>query len=466
MSPQGDLSWKTSRYITAIEVGSTDTLLLFAGFSGRLVEVPRPYRQAAYELLDAPDTAETPNHTLLQKMFREQGLLIPKAFDELEYLKQQHEQAKFVPTEVLSLTICPTLNCNFRCTYCYQRHPAGVMGQEIEDRIINYVRHYPPLLKQLFITWFGGEALLQLPVIERLTDRFMALPAEYSASIITNGSLLSSNVSRQLVQLRVTWAQITLDGPRKVHDSRRPAAGHQPTFDKILSNIAEADPGLAITIRVNVDHNNHHTLPAMFDQLDAAGLLGRVTVYFAPVFPYTEVCADVTKHCITDECWAGVESALQLMALSRGYAAPGLPRARRNVCLADRASAMVIVPSGLIFKCWNDVTDPSQAIFDLARGERTPPMEENLWQWLSWSPFNFPDCEACALLPLCMGGCPHVSIRRGKGACKELKHNLKEAILLHYLDHKQKQGAAQLVDLLAQRLPREPASSDSHAVIC
>ncbi len=456
MSRQGNLSWKTSRYITALDVDSTGTLLLFAGFSGRLVEVPGPYRQAAYELLDAPGAAETPDHILLQKIFREQGVLIPEGFDELEYLKQQHEQAKFVPTEVLSLTICPTLNCNFRCTYCYQSHPAGVMAEDIQDRIVEYVKNYSPPLKQLFVTWFGGEALLQLAVLERLTDRFLALPAEYSGSVITNGSLLSSKVSRRLVQLKVTWAQITLDGPREVHDARRPMAGNQPSFDKILGNVAEADPGLAITIRVNVDQNNEHALPTLFDQMDAAGLLGRVTVYFAPVFPYTDVCADVTKYCITDESWARVESPLQLMALSRGYGAPGLPRARRNVCLADRASAMVIVPSGLISKCWNDVTDPSQAIFDLARGERTSPMEENLRQWLNWGPFNFPDCEACALLPLCMGGCPHVSLRRGAGACKDLKHNLKETILLHYLGHKRKQAAVQLLDLLEQRLPRDP----------
>lgn len=454
MSRPGDSFWKMSRYVTAIEVESTNTLLLFAGFAGRLVEIPAAYRQAAHDLLDAPNMADTPRHITLHRLFREQGVIIPEEFDELDYFRQQHEQAKFVPTGMLSLTICPTLNCNFRCTYCYQHHPAGIMAQEIQDRIVRYVKEYSPLLEKLFVTWFGGEALLELPVIERLTERFLALPADYSASIITNGSLLSGKVSRRLVDLRVTWAQITLDGPREVHDARRPMVGKHPTFDKILGNIAEADPGLGITIRVNVDQSNAGTLPSLFDQLDAAGLPGRVAVYFAPVISYANVCADVTNSCMTGQSWARVQSPLQLLALNRGYGAPGLPRARRNVCLADRASALVIVPSGLIFKCWNDVTNPSQAIFDLSKGERTPHMEKNLSRWLNWGPFDFPDCETCTLLPLCMGGCPYTSIGRGQGACKELKHNLKETILLHYLGHKRKQTTRQLVEILEQRAPK------------
>lgn len=116
MSQPGNSSWKTSRYITTIEVKSTDTLLLFAGFAGRLVEVPGAYWQAAYDLLDAPNTVDTSRHITLQKLFREQGVIIPEAFDEMDYFRQQHEQAKFVPTGMLGLTICPTLNCNFRCT--------------------------------------------------------------------------------------------------------------------------------------------------------------------------------------------------------------------------------------------------------------------------------------------------------------------------------------------------------------
>ncbi len=453
MSPLDTTCWKKSRYITPIEIDSTDKLLLFAGLFGRLIEVPGAYRPAAYQLLDSPNVIETTQHDTLHKIFREQGVIIPKTFDELDYFRQQHKQSKSVPSRMLGLTICPTLNCNFRCTYCYQHHSVEVMSEEIQNRIIQYVKEHHPPIEGLHVTWFGGEPLLGLPVIGRLTERFLELPIDYNSSIITNGSKLSTKVSKYLTALHVTSAQITLDGSREAHNARRPKVGNKHSFDEILANIAEADPNLVITVRINVDHRNEDDVPILFDQLDAAGLRERVSVYFAPVAPYTEVCADVITHCISGKDWAKLQSRLQLLALEKGYGVPGLPRARRNVCLADRASDIVIVPSGLVFKCWNDVTNPSQAIFDLSKMTRSGDMEKNLSQWLNWGPFSFSECDSCHVLPLCMGGCPHVSMRQGRGACGELKHNKKETIMLYYLDNKRKQSARQLMEVLHRSVP-------------
>lgn len=452
---QNSVSWKKSNYVIPVEVDATDTLLLFAGLTGRLIEVPGTFRQAAYDLLKHPNDVKAMQHVALSKLFRDQGVVIPEMFDERDYFCKQHEQSKYTPSQTVGLTICPTLNCNFCCVYCYQHHPPGEMAKDIQDLIVNYIENSYPKIKNLHVTWFGGEPLLGFPVMERLTERFLSLPFDYNASIITNGSQLSHKISKKLVNMRVGWGQITLDGPRDIHDTRRPFAGGHPTFDRVLTNIAEADPDLSLSVRVNVDQRNIDTLPTLFDQLDTAGLRGRVAVYFAPVAPYTEVCADVATHCISGPSWAKWQLMLQLMALEKGYGSSGLPSARSHVCLADRASDLVIVPSGKVFKCWNDVTNPSQAIFDFSKMVRSPKMEKNLSEWMEWGPFNYPDCERCSVLPLCMGGCPHMSINNGRGSCKELKHNLKETILLHYFDRKRKQAAKQFmkkIDLWAKEV--------------
>src|SRR5690606_20137919 len=144
----------------------------------------------------------------------------------------QHRRSKFQPTNTLGLTICPTLNCNFRCTYCYQHHLKGVMRADVRNRIAAYVAASDGL-QDLHVTWFGGEPLLAMTVVEGLSERFLAGPHRYSASIVTNGSRLTPAHSRRLVELNVTRAQITLDGPRDLHDQRRPLAGGAPTFDAI-----------------------------------------------------------------------------------------------------------------------------------------------------------------------------------------------------------------------------------------
>ena len=442
----GSIGWKGSNYVIPVEVKATETLLLFAGIAGRLVEVPGAYRAEADRLLSNPNRAKSLRQTALHKIFREQGIIVPETFDEFDYLRERHAQSKYLPSQNLGLTICPTLNCNFRCTYCYQRHPAGLMGQNIQDKIIAYIENSRPKVKKLHVTWFGGEPLLGLPIIERLTERFLSLPVDYSASIITNGSQLSPKTSRKLRCLKISWAQVTLDGPRDIHDVRRPEVGGNPTFDKILTNIAAIANDFSISVRVNVDRRNFHSLHRLLDQLDAAGLRGRISLYFAPVAAYTEVCADVRQNCIEGRSWACLQTQLLLTAQERGYTAAGLPVARVNVCLADRASDLVVVPSGKVFKCWNDVTDPSRAIFDFGAMSRTAQMKKALSTWLDWGPFNYPDCRICPVLPLCMGGCPYESLKNGRGSCKELKHNIKESILLYYLNHKRKQASEQLMD--------------------
>ncbi|UCD78641.1 MAG: radical SAM protein, partial [Desulfobacterales bacterium] len=428
------------------EVEATDTLLLFAGLAGRLVEIPGAYRAAAHSLLSNPNRVDGLQQMTLSKIFREQGVLVPETFDELEYFRERHAQSKYMPSQTLGLTICPTLNCNFRCTYCYQQHATGVMTEKIQDEIVSYIENSHSKVKKLHVTWFGGEPLLGLQVIEQLSRRLLAMPVEYNASIITNGSLLYPKTARKLLDLKVGWGQVTIDGPRDIHNARRPAAGGLPTFDKILTNIAAIHPGFAISVRVNVDQRNIHTLPRLFDQLDAAGLRGRISLYFAPVAAYTEVCEDIGRHCIEGKHWSSLQTQLHLTALEKGYAAATLPGARTNVCLADRATDLVVVPSGNVFKCWNDVTDPSRAIFDFATMRRNQCMEKVLARWLDWGPFNFPECKTCRILPLCMGGCPHDSLKNERGSCKELKYNLKESILLFYLNHKRQQASKQLMD--------------------
>ena len=98
-------------------------------------------------------------------------------------------------------------------------------------------------VKYLSVAWFGGEPLVGMPVIESLSQRIIALCKEknvqYSASIITNGYLLTKEVAEKLKEYHVRSAQITVDGPKEIHDTRRPMANGQGTYDVIMEHLAE-----------------------------------------------------------------------------------------------------------------------------------------------------------------------------------------------------------------------------------
>ena len=459
--PSGsEARWKPSRYLTRVELPRQRVLLLFGGIGSRLIEVPAKRAADLDRLLAHPSAAETDGRPALQVLLREQGLLVPESFDEVAYLERLYRRARAGPARHLGLTICPTLGCNFRCSYCYQHHGSGSMAEAVQDRLVDFVRDRITPATTLSVVWYGGEPLLARRVIERLSSAFMSPDLEkagYDASIVTNGSMLTPAASRLLTDLEVREAQVTLDGPREVHDRRRPLQGGHPTFDRILANISRADPRLRITIRVNVDRENATAVPALLAQLDAAGLKGRVGVYFAAVRPYTEVCADVAERCMQAPYWPRLQSQLQLMAQQRGYGGLSLPASITHHCMADGDTGWLIDPDGLVFKCWNEVSEPHNAVFDLAAGQQTPKMQEVAARWQAWNAFGLTECTQCAVLPLCLGGCPSLGMKLGqphaRGSCMEVRDNLRERIAIYYLGLKRREAAQQLHDAVAAWIP-------------
>jgi uncharacterized protein len=146
--------------------------------------------------------------------------VVPRDLDELDYLEVYYNQAKF-STNTLGLTIAPTLACNFRCDYCYEERRANYMTREVEQAIVEFIRRTIHSLRALSITWYGGEPLLALNTIERLSAEFIALcdehSCQYGASMVTNGYLLTPATASSLESMRVGTVQVTLDGLPHTH---------------------------------------------------------------------------------------------------------------------------------------------------------------------------------------------------------------------------------------------------------
>ena len=444
--------WKVSRYVTRVGLDEVDTLLLYGGLAGRLVEVTGSTRDFAEALLADPNT-DAPALDEAKQVLIDQGILIPEGWNELSLLEARRARAHDPNVGSMSLTICPTVNCNFRCTYCYQHHVGRLMSGEVQEHLISFLNRQQPPVTSLFVTWFGGEPLLGFDVIERLTPRLRALVPDgaYSAHIITNGSLLTPGISTQLIDLGVESAQVTLDGPRDRHNERRPLAGGQSTFDRILDHLRRADSRLRFSVRVNTDRRNANQVTDLFDQLDEAGLRGRVQVYFAPVTAYTDVCADTAGHCLAGNEWSQLNVRLRLAAMERGYGSVALPVSRTGMCIADDPRGWVVTPEGRLFKCWNDVTTPDRAVYDIVRGEQTPEMKAELERWTSWSPFRLTECVECKALPQCHSGCAHIAMKQEgpltHGDCSELKWNLPETIAMYYLSHSRQEAMRRYIPL-------------------
>ena len=142
---------------------------------------------------------------------------------------------------VLGITILPTGKCNFRCEYCYESFHDGKMQQYVQDAIINFIRRKIIYHSGVSISWFGGEPLLVLDIINYISRKVIAicdsLHRTYFASITTNGYLLTADVMKDLIKDRIFLYQITLDGTSEIHDKYRHLANGAPTFKRIESNL-------------------------------------------------------------------------------------------------------------------------------------------------------------------------------------------------------------------------------------
>jgi len=194
-------------------------------------------------------------------------------------------------TSRLALAIAPTSNCNFRCTYCFERERLApvTMSDDTQDALIDFLRTYIGSIKQLHITWYGGEPLMALDVVEALTKRFLLLCTEhnidYRAAMVTNGYLLSPNVVKRLHPLMLSSIQVTVDGPPKTHDERRFLLGGKPTFQRILSNLCESRDSMPclVSLRVNIDKNNTSEIDDLISILKEHNLSHTVRPYLGMV---------------------------------------------------------------------------------------------------------------------------------------------------------------------------------------
>lgn len=92
--------------------------------------------------------------------------------------------------------------------------------KETADKTIEFILNQVDKNTPLSIFWYGGEPLLDLKHIRYITEKLKEHSDKYesySASIVTNGYLLTKDVAYQLKKLDIDNVQITLVGPAKIH---------------------------------------------------------------------------------------------------------------------------------------------------------------------------------------------------------------------------------------------------------
>ncbi|HSL86669.1 MAG TPA: radical SAM protein, partial [Bacteroidales bacterium] len=368
------------------------------------------------------------------------GFLVPENIDEnkrAEYLHQSMHR-----TDMLHLILMPTEACNFRCTYCYESFTRGRMNKETVNGVKELVRSRAKTLSSLHISWFGGEPLLEIDLMEELTRAFQEIAAandiEYSADISTNGYFLNQDVFERLLSMDIRQYMITIDGVEEVHDSRRFLIGGGRTFSEIMENLKSAKESpekFDVSIRVNFDESNLKQTEELTDYLKGYFAKDRrFGVLYRPVGRWggehdedIPICSHITAN---NKMWQFTNDALD-KNLAMSSMIEGVIMPTGSVCYAAKPNALVIGSDGQLYKCTTALDADINHVGQLHEDGSMDLDYDKIISWVTSGEETDATCQSCFYRPSCQGNhCPWYRILTGERPCPSEKTNIRKVLNL------------------------------------
>lgn len=377
------------------------------------------------------ETNEDIQDTEFERDLQNCGYILKDDIDEMELIRLSMLRGRY-SSRRLSLIIAPTMACDFRCVYCFERNNFKdiVITEEVIKGILRMINERINIIDNLNITWYGGEPLLAFDMLEKLTKKIIELCTEnnvtYRAEIITNGYNLNRDFAKKFEELNIMSMQITLDGPEDIHDKRRVLSSGQGTFNKIITNLSDCISDLHATninIRVNTDKENLYRINEVMNELQKHNLSNKVNVYLGLVEP-------TNGNYEENKCLSVYEFSKKNVDFKKNVNSnimPLYPRRVQNFCGADNDSTFVIDSEGYLYKCWNDIGMIQKSIGSVVVDDYNDANTKLLLNYMLYDPTQNSQCRDCKVLPLCMGGCPSKRLSNSEG-CSQYKYILEECL--------------------------------------
>lgn len=149
---------------------------------------------------------------------------------------------------VKSLCLHVAHDCNLRCKYCFAGagdfgHDRSLMAKEVGEKAVEFIIAGSGARKHCEIDFFGGEPLLNMPVVRHVAEyvrrREKETGKEFKLTLTTNGALLGDENIRYLNDQRISLV-LSLDGRKETHDAMRPNAAGRGSYDQALANFKKA----------------------------------------------------------------------------------------------------------------------------------------------------------------------------------------------------------------------------------
>lgn len=370
-------------------------------------------------------------------------------------------------------TICPTMGCNLRCTYCFEENSLhenyNTMSQKQLETIFSYITNQCKTFRENlnksdnkeimesnkpYISLFGGEPLLKsnYTIVERILEfaKCMKLPV----SIVSNGTTIDEYESLLTEYKDLLQFQITLDGDKTTHNARRIRKDGTGTFDEICEGIDKVlNIGIRVNLRINVDSDNVYNLIELKEIFEKYNWSSN-SLFFPYISPVRCFAIEQlnSKNNISDSeildivmnnGWYGREDsfikgvlspALGFVTLFFNSKNDEMKNWRTTYCEGSMGTNYCFAPDGSITTCLTCVGDGKYAIGNF--GENGYKIDQDkLKMWTQRDPFKIEKCKECKYALFCGGGCPYEALN-GYGdincaVCSDIEKTLE--VYVHHI---------------------------------
>lgn len=355
------------------------------------------------------------------KYLQDHGYYIDKEEDEVQKLENEINNSIIQGSSSLELTISLTNQCNFKCSYCYQDKNSKVMTQktadEILDKIVDILKSGG--YKELYIHYFGGEPLLNIPILMYLDKSIHLISRDngivYRAYITTNGSLLSDDI---LENVKFDHIQLTFDGNENTHNRLRISETfHFHEEMNLLKKILHTTDS-KITLRMNACGQNKNEILEFYEYALETFGYERIHINLNRMIKFHK---DDKFDMLPQKEYARLFFQLKIL-YERLTGKIELPLPRKYSCKFICGLSYSISPDGYCNLCSGSVENGTRLFKDVDIDKRKKIIFRDA-------------CKKCICLPLCLGGCV-VQHDVGAGCCTYEKFCL-EDILKYYIEKSQ-----------------------------
>jgi uncharacterized protein len=333
--------------------------------------------------------------------------------DLLQYQAATWSQRK--TENIYNITVAPTMDCNFKCYYCFEEHQKLYINEDIIQRIAKYINGITNAIHINF-TWFGGEPLMAFEQMKALTYA-LKIPEKTSTAfdMITNGYFLTEDVTDELKNMNIKQIQLSIDGLFDDYNKVKFMKTDKSCFERVLKNIdcfSKKHHDIQLAIRVNMNKTskeNFLTICRFFRDR----YLDKKNIVICPAFLKN---IDNTTTLSRAKLFSDGEDKIRFyLDMYQQTKDKNIlyPSNRLSECAVRNHNSWAFGPDGSIYKCWEVIGDEKYKVGELDINGKIQITNNLLLARYMYGadPLCNSDCQLCRYLPICYGGCPQQRIR-------------------------------------------------------